>query len=345
MMNARPLDFDDVPWATLDGFSDRTVFQTRPWLAFLAETQGALPIVAELRDGGDVGGYFTGLIVRRFGVRILGSSFPGWTTPYMGFNLVPGASRRDALGAIERLAFGELKCLHLEVSDRGFVVEDGRSLGFEHRFYESYETDLRQTEAQIFGTMNSACRRCVRKADKSGVVVTIADEPGFADEYYRQLQDVFAKQQLVPTYGPERVRALVKHLLPTGHLLIARAMSPSGECLGTGIYPAANRVAEFWGNASYRSAQSLRPNEALHWFAMRYWKARGIEAFDWGGGGTYKEKYGPVPIAIPWFFKSRYKVLSVMRDQARRVVRLRQELLGRMKAAPVQETAGVGEDD
>jgi hypothetical protein len=26
---------------------------------------------------------------------------------------------------------------------------------------------------------------------------------------------------------------------------------------------------------------------------LRYWKARGVKLFDWGGGGgTYKEKYG-----------------------------------------------------
>jgi hypothetical protein len=345
MMNARRLAFDDVPWDTLDGFSDRTVFQTQSWLTFLAETQGGTPVVAELREGRDVVGYFTGLTVRRFGVRILGSSFPGWTTPYMGFNLVAGASRRDALDAVERLAFGELRCLHLEVSDRQFRVEDGVALGFEHRFYDSYETDLRQTETQIFGAMNSACRRCIRKAEKNGVAITIADDLEFADEYYRQLQDVFAKQQLVPTYGVDRVRALIRHLLPTGQLLIARAVSAEGQCLGTGIYPARNRVAEFWGNASYRSAQSLRPNEALHWFAMRYWKSRGVEAFDWGGGGTYKEKYGPVPIAVPWFLKSRFKVLSAIRDQAKRVVRLRQEWLGRRQTAMAAATATAGEDD
>jgi len=47
--------------------------------------------LAELRDGNEVVGYFTGLTFARFGVRILGSSFPGWTTPYIGFTLLPGS--------------------------------------------------------------------------------------------------------------------------------------------------------------------------------------------------------------------------------------------------------------
>jgi hypothetical protein len=79
-----------VQWRTLDGFSDRVVFQTREWLNFIAESQRATPIVAEIRDGNTVAGYFSGLVVRKFGVRILGSSFPGWTTPYIGFNWPPG---------------------------------------------------------------------------------------------------------------------------------------------------------------------------------------------------------------------------------------------------------------
>jgi hypothetical protein len=108
MMDARLLDPTKVPWDTLDRFADRTVFQTREWLEFIAETQGAKPVVAELRAGSDIAGYFAGLTVKRFGIRILGSSFPGWTTPYIGFNMVDGASRREALAALERLAFGEL---------------------------------------------------------------------------------------------------------------------------------------------------------------------------------------------------------------------------------------------
>ncbi len=130
MMKARLLNLAEVPWKALDGFADRTVFQTCEWLDFIAETHKATPVVAELCAGRDIVGYFTGLTVERFGLRILGSSFPGWTTPYIGFNLVEGASRKEALDAVERLAFGDLKCLHMEVSDRHFTLEDGKSLGF-----------------------------------------------------------------------------------------------------------------------------------------------------------------------------------------------------------------------
>ena len=332
-------------WADFAEFEDRTVFQTEAWLDFVAETQKARVIVADVLDGSKIVGRFSGAMVTRFGVRMLGSSFPGWTTPYVGFNLRDGYSRLDALRALERFAFGDLGVLHLEVSDRGFVPEDGVAAGFQVDAYQTYETDLTQDEATLFGAMASACRRCVRKADKSGVRIEHAEDDAFADEYYAQLQDVFAKQGKVPTYPLERVRALVRHMRGTGDTLLVRALAPDGTCIGTGIYPAHNRVAEFWGNASWREHQHYRPNEALHWYAMRYWKARGVRVFDWGGGGSYKEKYGVVPASVPWFRKSRFRTLELLRDGARRAFDLRQRLIARRQLAGATTADDAGDGD
>jgi hypothetical protein len=343
-MKAKLIDLAGVDWAKLDGFADRTVFQTRQWLHFVHETQRARIVLCELVDGGEVAGYFSGLVFSRFGVRMLGSSFPGWTTPYMGFNLVPGASRKDALAAVENAAWSDLKCLHMEVSDPFFQVDDGKDLGFACEAYASYRTDLTLPEDKLFGNMDSACRRCIRKAEKSGVTIEEAHDAGFADEYYEQLKDVFAKQSLVPTYPVERVRALVRNLEPTGRVLLVRARDPEGKCIATGIFPGFNKIAEFWGNASLRSGQNLRPNEAIHWYAMRHWKARGVEVYDWGGEGEYKEKYGCVPHRVPWFTKSRFAVISNLRGQARKMFDRKQRLQGwlhsRRKGQPEMEDTG-----
>jgi hypothetical protein len=337
-MKAKVIDPGVVDWAKLDSFADRTVFQTREWLRFVHETQKARIIVCELTDGGDLAGYFSGLAFSRFGVRMLGSSFPGWTTPYMGFNLVPGTSRKAALAAVEELAWGILKCLHMEVSDPFFSVDDGKDLGFTGEAYASYRTDLEQTEDQLFSNMDSACRRCIRKAEKSGITIEEAHDPGFADEYYEQLKDVFAKQGLVPTYPVERVRALVKNLDPTGRILLLRARDTEKKCIATGIFPGYNKIAEFWGNASLRSSQNLRPNEAIHWYAMRYWKQRGVEVYDWGGEGKYKEKYGCVPHRVPWFTKSRFAAISSLRVQARKMFERKQRLQGWLQSRHKEET-------
>jgi hypothetical protein len=322
------VDFEKADWQRLDSFADRTVFQTRDWVRFVADTQNATPVLAQLSDSGKAVGYFTGLTFTRLGIKVLGSSFPGWTTPYMGFNLAPGASRADAMAALERTAWNDLKCLHMEVSDPHFTPEDGEALGFKTSYYTSYRTDLTKSEEDLFQAMESACRRCVRKAEKSGVTIEEAHDPAFADEYYEQLKDVFSKQGLVPTYDAERVRALVRHMGPTGNVLLLRARDAEGKCIATGIFPGFNKISEFWGNASFRSYQNLRPNELIHWYAMRYWKKRGAEVHDWGGEGTYKEKYGCVPHRVPWFIKSRYEFVGKLRDTAKKMHRGKQRLVG-----------------
>ena len=47
-MKFHPIDIKAADWKRLDQFADRTVFQTREWLQFVAESQNALPVLAEL---------------------------------------------------------------------------------------------------------------------------------------------------------------------------------------------------------------------------------------------------------------------------------------------------------
>jgi predicted N-acyltransferase len=244
---------------------------------------------------------------------------PGWTTGYMGFNLEPGVSRGDAAEALVRYAREELGCAQVELRDRDLAVQEPFAGRFSVDRFKSFEINMTRSEDEIFGAMTSSCRRAVRKSEKEGVVTEQAADLEFADDYYAQLVDVFAKQSLRPTYDLERVRALVKHLQPSGRLLLVRARSPEGKCIATGIFPALGRSMYFWGGASWREDQILRPNEAVFWFAIRYWKELGIEAFDMGGGGEYKRKYGGVEIEVPHLSWSRFRALKTMRGVVRQL--------------------------
>jgi hypothetical protein len=317
---------DDHLWRELDLYGDRTLFQTREWVSFVAATQGAEAVVAALQNAGSTDGYFTGLLIRRFGIHILGSPFPGWGTDYMGFNLKEGASRRAAVEALLPFAFETLGCRHLELRDRALDVSDVEGLGFAWTPKTTFELDLGAEEDELLRRMKDACRRAIRKAEREGVTIEEAHDDAFADDYFAQLQDVYAKQSLVPAHGAGRVRELIRRLRPTGRLLLLRAKNPAGECIATAIFPAMNRTAYFWGGASWRTHQIVRPNEAVFWYAMRYWKARGMTTMDLAGGGDYKRKYGAREVTVPDFRKSRPWVLLPMRSVAQRAVALRQRL-------------------
>jgi hypothetical protein len=322
-------DPGDALFHDLDAFSDRVVFQTREWLRFVASTQRATPVICALNSGSTTVGYFTGLTVRRYGVPILGSPMRGWSTWYMGFNLHDGVPRDEAVRALLPFALGALGCWHVELGDRHLDPAAAARLEVGHDLQRRAEIDLRPSEDEILGSMSSACRRAIRKAEKSGVTIEEADDIAFADDYYSHLLDVYAKQSRVPPYSIGHVRALLHHLVPSGHLLLLRARDAQGRCIATGIFPGLNRTAYFWGGASLREHQIVRPNEALMWHALRYWKARGIEACDLGGigGFEYKRKYGPREVEVPLLHASKYRSMWTMRNLALRAMRERERLL------------------
>jgi predicted N-acyltransferase len=215
--------------------------------------------------------------------------------------------------------------------DRHLTMADLANFDVKSKIYRSFEVDLTKDEDELFANMTGACRRCIRKAEKSGVTVEEAKDSAFPEEYFAQLQDVFAKQSLVPTYTVERVRQMVSHLYPTGNLLLLRARDPTGRCIATGIFPYLNEVMFFWGGASWRQFQFLRPNEAVQWHAMRFAKTVGLRTYDMGGGGEYKRKYGGHEIEVPWVRTSKFAWVGYMRDLAERIHMARQQWCGRAK--------------
>lgn len=302
-----------VPWSELDRLPDRTVFQTRAWLSFLEESQRATPVVARVVRGNEMVGWFTGAVVRRFGFKFLGSPLRGFTTSYMGFNLTADLDPLDLVGDLRDFAFRELGCIHVEVMDRRFSPNTPPPSRFASSTLGSYEIDLTQPADRILARMNQARRHAIRRAPRNGVTVEQAHDLEFAEEHHAQLCDVFAKRGLPPPYGPERIRQLIRHLEPTGNLLLVRARDPNGKSIATGIFPGFNRLAHFWMGASWRSGQKLLPNEAIQWFVINYWKDRGIAAYEMGGGGDYKAKYGGAPIAVSWLRSSRIARLEQVR--------------------------------
>jgi hypothetical protein len=312
----------DAWQAILETYPDRRIFQTPAWIRFLAASQQARHVAAVLRDGDQVLGHFCGLVKREGLLRVLGSPFPGWTTSYMGIRLRPEADKRAALQAVGEFAFHDLGCQHLELCNSWLTPDDIVDLGFKHRDWLTYEIDLDRPEEEILAAMSPACRRCIRKAAREGVVIEEANDGAFADEYFAQLKDVFAKQGLTPTYSVRRVRQLLRHVFPAGMLLLLRARDPTGRCIATGIFPAYHRHMYFWGGASWRDGQILRPNEAIQWYAMRYWKSRGIRTYDMvGGGGEYKKKYGGTLIRLLAVRKSKYRWVALAREVAFRAYR------------------------
>lgn len=324
--------YQHVDWTLLDSFPDRTFSQQKEWIEFICRTQDGEPVIARLEERGEQRGFFTGVIVRRMGLRIMGSPFPGWTTPYMGFNLCEGVSRTEALAALIPFVFNDLGCHHLEISDPYLSEADLQENGIQAGSQKTLISDLRMSEDELFASMDGSVRTAIRKSQKHGVAIEEASPEGFAEEHYIQLLDVFAKQNLQPTYGRERIEALIQHFHPTGNLLLLRARDKEGRSIATGMFPGYNRISYFWANASLRTYQQLRPNEALHWYAMRYWKRRNIHWHYWAPLGAYKRKYGGKDAAMIEGRISRNTIVSLGRTMAESAYYYSRDAQSRLKS-------------
>ncbi|MEM7171635.1 MAG: GNAT family N-acetyltransferase [Pseudomonadota bacterium] len=319
MYKIHQLGVEEIDWSALNAFKDRNVFQQRSWLDFVADFTSGDIVVLALEDGNDVVGYFSGVLFKKLGIRLLGSPFRGWMSGYQGFNLVPETSYAEAVRSVAHFAFKELRCWHFELIDRNMTLSDVQKVGCQYRAFENYETDLTLSWDEIFHSMSSSCRRAVRKSAKEGVSIEVAEPTGFAEEYYEQLKDVFAKQNMAPNYNLGRVEKLIEHISPSQNLLLLRARNKDGKSIATGIYPGYGDFGFFWGNASLRDHQILRPNEALHLFAMQYWKSQDAVCFDWGWALDYKKKYGGNPVTYYSLLMPRSNSIYLARSLAEKI--------------------------
>ena len=322
------------------GYPDVEVFHGAPWLAFLADSQGAEPVVAVVRVGERTVGHFVGAIVRRYGVRILGSPLRGWGTQCMGFLLEEGADRRAAADALVRFAFNALGCVHVELADRLLDVDSMAGSGYVTEPGHTFRIDLNAPEDVMLKRMRPTTRNYIRQAQRKALQAMAVSDAGFADEYHAQLVEVFARQGLAPTYGVERVRQLMRALKDTGQLATMRVATRDGEGIATVIAIGRKDTAVLWGAAFRRSHAESHPNELLHWEAMRVWRARGAVRYDMGGGGDYKAKYGGVQVSTAHYYRSRYPFLRYGRIVVRRLARLRQVVGALRKSSAASRLAG-----
>jgi len=241
----------------------------------------------------------------------------------MGFNLIDDALIDQALEDLAKFAIRSLSCVHLEVLDErctSGAIPDG----FRSTPLNGLVVDLQLNDDELLLGMTKNGRRDVRKGLRSGVIVeeVSAEDPSFVGEYYSQVSQAFSKRGLVPTYPQSRVESLVRHLHPSGHLLMLRATLPTGETAATGIFAGLpGGAASFTLQASDPKFYQWLPNEVLVWQALRHWRERGAIRFDFGGreiGSVtdFKRKFGGTDLTTDWLRYSKYSFLERARSLA-----------------------------
>lgn len=285
--------------AVLTGFGSWHLFHTAAWLQFVECTQPVERRLYRIDDGNELVGYLPGFAFRKGPVRIFGSPFPGWTTAYMGPVVRDGVDLpelwRSVAGALRREGFG-----HAELRPQLLECRGAEQAGFRLQPNETQVAEVAPDPEAILESFTKEGRRNVRLALRKGLQAVSSSEPGFVDLYYGQLQAVFAKQGLPPTYPRRRVERLWELLMPTGRMICIQVMR-GDRCLATGIDLVGNGWLHSFGSAASQEPEDLKcyPNELRRYYGMCEAARRGIEHYDLTGVRGYKRKFGAQTVDRP----------------------------------------------
>jgi len=310
----------------IEAYHSHCLFHKSAWLRFIEETQGAKTLRFRITEGGRTEGYFVGLTIKKGPLRIMGSPLPGWTTDYMGPVINKGFDLEKFLDALDAKCH-ELKVHHIELCSHVLPPRLMQNKGYEIDNSSTFIVPLTPDKDVMWNKLERRCRQNIRKAMSNNLVVETCDDPAFADEYYAELVDVFARQRLVPSYSAGRVRSLLEVL--RGSVLSLRIKN-GDKTIATGVFPYDNRSAYIFGAASWRKFQGLYPNELLYWTAMDMFAKKGIPQLDMCGDGSFKPKFGAKEVPVYKYAKSYNVSAKLGRKVYQTTFRVKQALSGRL---------------
>lgn len=302
-------------------YEDRMIFQTEQWLDFVNECKQAEPVVIRiLREGKEIG-YYTCMLFKIFGIRFAGSPFRGWTTLYMGFNLCPNESRTAIIPELWRFMRKTFGCFYMEIVDWKISVEEAQKAGLPFGIQETYVKEITDDINQVFKTFSSTCRNQIRRFERNEAKLqTVDPDEAFAEEYYLELEKVFAYQGLQPSYDLKRVKSLLKHIreISDNTVYTTVSYSPDGTPIGTLIGFGFRKTAYLWGLTVIREEQYYQ-SDALLWDSFLHWKALGYEHYDLVGVRPYKLKFHPELCQTPRITCCSIPFMIKLRDLAEKL--------------------------
>jgi len=335
MIKFEEINVDNIDENEYNSFSDKLIFQTKEWITFINSTQNVKPIVLRIMDDSSFVGYFTGFLFSKFGIRIVGSPFRGWTTLYMGFNIKDGcqierASLIDPLWKFLKKRYG---CVYCEIIDRYITDESADKYGLEYDHQGSLLLTTQGSDAELLSGYTKHCRKHIRQFENANVTIEFV-EPSeeFAEVFYEQLTKVFAYQDLVPSYDLKRVKMLFKALKDKHDLICTKVSENSTEkwissMIGFGY----NKHCYTWASTSLRENRDYKQNVGQRWHAIKYWRDHGYTDLDMVGIREYKYTFNPQEIQIPRIILTRFKLLIVGRNLAQKAYWFINSVKGRLK--------------
>jgi CelD/BcsL family acetyltransferase involved in cellulose biosynthesis len=170
---------------------------------------------------------------------------------------------------------------------------------------ETHVIDLAQEWEAIHGAWSSSCRRAVRKARHSGILVREAATVEDWREYHDVYEDSMRRWGERARFRLERGFFEQLHSLRSANLRLWLATTAEGRVAAGAVMCCAGGHAVYWHGAARESLLPLRPMNLLFSELIRETRAAGYRWFDFNpsagmeGVRRFKEGFGARPLPCP----------------------------------------------
>jgi CelD/BcsL family acetyltransferase involved in cellulose biosynthesis len=276
-------------------FAAATVFHTHDWMTAVGRLFGVEKLPLGVFQSGRMVGAFPTFRARKGPLRVMAAPLGGWAT-YYGGPLVDASLQSAVLKAFDallnqgRIDYAEIRYPHLS------AVEALREQGYYVEEKHTYVLSLDQPIDQLWKGMKSACRRAVRKAQRSGVEVIEPDHKSFLEDYYELAKDTYRKSNRLPPLSARQLGMVWDTLNETQRVKVLLARH-EGRVIAGAIFLLFQDKIYYWDGASCRDGLSLRPNNLIHWILIEWAVGHGYRTYDMLGANIpsiarFKQTFG-----------------------------------------------------
>lgn len=141
---------------------------------------------------------------------------------------------------------------------------------------QSWVVDLRPGIAAIWDKLEGRARTAIRKAEKTGVTIRLANQPGDLDHYYRLHLETCLRTGVKP--HPKAYFESIWGRMQAAGLVRIFIAELDGEVIAAQNFAVYKKAAVYWTGAASARGLSSGANALLQWHAMQWMCQSG---FDW----------------------------------------------------------------
>ncbi|MEI6605392.1 MAG: GNAT family N-acetyltransferase [Verrucomicrobiota bacterium] len=174
------------------------------------------------------------------------------------------------------------------------------------RTYHTHELDLRSGSSQLASQFPASTRRSIRKAERSGLTITIRHDARALPEFY-QLHDRTRRRHGLPPQPFGFFQVINRHMIEPGLGTVVLAKHAGMAVAGAVFFHSGGRTIYKYG-ASDKSHWALRPNHGVMWNAIQYLAESGCQTLDFGRTSNdavgllhFKQSWGASDTTLSYF--------------------------------------------